>query len=90
VRPVYAVAAAAQHQACCCCGSYGIVSVSDDVRLCARRACAHPLYRGSGSNVKQISSERLDFVTRDPYGGWPHLVQLDVQQDLLDLLGGAS
>jgi hypothetical protein len=87
---VYAVAAAAQHQASCCFGSYAIVSLSDDVRLCAHRACAHPLYRGSGSGVRQISSDRLDAVSRDPYGGWPHLVRLDVQTDLLDLLGGAS
>ena len=94
--PVYAVATARQHLDACCCGSYSIiteegVSVRDDVRLCARRDCPHPLHAGQGSRVREIRGRRVAAMSaRDPHGGWPHLIQVDVQADLLDLLGGAS
>ena len=93
---MYVVATAAQHLVGCCCGSYSVitedgVSVRDDVRLCARRDCRHPLHAGQGSSVREIRGRRLAVMSaRDPYGGWPHLAQVDVQGDLLDLLGGVS
>jgi hypothetical protein len=95
--PVYAVASAAEHRDACCCESYGCrtwqdgLTALDDVRLCARRDCPRPLYRGSSSRVREVRSRELAAMTaRDPYGGWPHLTPVDVQGDLLDLLGGAS
>jgi hypothetical protein len=97
---MYAVASAAQHQAVCCCGSYSCrtwqdgLQTSDDVRLCAYRDCPRPLYRGSASRVRQVSSVRLGALVApsavDPAGGWAHLAPVDVQGDLFDLLGGAS